>query len=617
VIGRAQCSGVALQVNGKASDAHVQSEASTFRSMVSLSPGPNIVVATCTGSNGSIHASAPVQWNERLRPGPHAAISVTTRGTIVVLNGSHSRPGPPDHAPIVQYAWHRFERAPAALTLASGRPLTGSVAGPRLELRAPARDGEYDVSLTVRDVDGRRSTSSTVFAVRGGMPVAVDPVHSRPPWLGSAVIYAPVPQLWGNGGPRSVERHLPYLHRLGVNVLWLWPPAERRALGEDYRITDYFSLDPSWGPPQAFRAMVARAHALGMHVLIDFVPNHTSTQDPYYLDQKRYGTASHYYDFYDRNAHGQITQYSQIFGTTGLPNLNYGDPEVRRMIVQASLHWIRDYGIDGFRVDAAWGVQRRRPTFWAHWRTVLKQADPDTLLLAEASATTAAIFHGFDLAYDWTNHPGQWAWTSVFDFPKESGALLTPAITNAPQGYAPDARIMRFLNNNDTNPRFVDQYGQALTRVAATLQFTLPGVPEVFAGDEIGASYDPYSNLTPISWRDRSHLLPLYRRLIWLKRHLPTLRSQRVDVLKVNADSAFAYLRPAFDGGPPVLVILNFGKQDPHVVITRTAAVSSAVGAGTMRDLLTNRSIHLSLSGGSMSEAMPAHSMLVLVPGTA
>src|SRR5207247_7226217 len=174
--------------------------------------------------------------------------------------------------------------------------------------------------------------------------------------------------LWGNGGPRSIENHLPYLNHLGVNALWLWPPAEERMLGEDYRITDYFKLDPSWGPSSAFKRMVDAAHALGMHVLIDFVPNHTSVQYPYYLDQKRYGKASHYYDFYQRNKSGRIVEYSQIFGTTGLPNLNYDDPEVRRMIIEASLHWIRDFGIDGFRVDAAWGVQRRRPGFWAEWR---------------------------------------------------------------------------------------------------------------------------------------------------------------------------------------------------------------------------------------------------------
>ena len=75
----------------------------------------------------------------------------------------------------------------------------------------------------------------------------------------------------------------------------------------------------------------------------------------------------------------------------------------------------------------------------------------------------------------------------MFDFPSEIGGLLGPAITNDPKGYAKDAIVLRFINNNDTDVRFVDQYGAGMTRVAATLQFTVPGIPAMFAGDEIGA----------------------------------------------------------------------------------------------------------------------------------
>src|SRR5207244_4542900 len=120
--------------------------------------------------------------------------------------------------------------------------------------------------------------------------------------------------------------------------------------------------------------------------------------------------------------------------------------------------------------------------FWSEWRRELKRVDPDLILLGEASAIDPSIFRGFDLAYDWTDHPGQWAWTGVFDFPQASGALLGPAVTNDPKGYASNAIVMRFLNNNDTDVRFVDRYGPELTRVAATLQCTLSGLPEMFTG---------------------------------------------------------------------------------------------------------------------------------------
>jgi cyclomaltodextrinase / maltogenic alpha-amylase / neopullulanase len=543
----------------------------------------------------------------------------------VTLDGSGSDPAAPDGSRVVRYTWtpkpaHSVTRpgltpgVRAGLRLASGKPFSKS-SGPRLRLQAPKSDGEYYVSLTVADGKGRTDTSTTYFVVNHGRARPANMLREHPSWIDSAVIYAPIPQLWGDDGPRSVERRLPYLKKLGVDALWLWPPAERRAFGEEYRIVDYFHLDPSWGPPSAFKHMVDTAHRLGMHVLIDFVPNHTSVKHPYFQDAEEHGKASHYFDFYDRDAQGHVTEYSQIFGTTGLPNLNYDNPEVRRMIAEASLHWIRTYGIDGFRIDAAWGVERRRPTYWTEWRRELKRVDPDLLLLAESSAVDPHIFRGFDLAYDWTNHPGQWAWTSAFEFPLESGALLAPAITNDPKGYAPNALVMRFLNNNDTDTRFVDQYGPDLTKVAATLQFTVPGVPEMFAGDEIGASYLPYSNLTPIPWRDRFNLRPFYERLIRLKHSVTALNTRHIDVLTASPDSCLAYIRPApAGGGPPVLVLLNFGERTT-VSIPRTPALDEAMGAsGSMRDLLTGKSVRIHVGPKDVALRTDAESEFVLVP---
>jgi cyclomaltodextrinase / maltogenic alpha-amylase / neopullulanase len=610
VTGTSSCGDVRISVDGSGAEVPADMTGTTFRANVPLVEGANQMVASCTADG---EASAPLVFDERLPAGPTAHIGVDVRGTTVVLDGSSSEAAAPDGAKVVGYAWHEDPRHPSALTTTSGEALRGSVKGEQLDLRAPSSDGEYYVSLTVTDAKGRTDTSTTYFVVRGGVARPVDMMHEHPAWIDSAVIYAPIPLLWGNGGPRAIDRRLPYLKKLGIDALWLWPPSEQRATGEEYAITDYFALDDSWGPPAAFRHMVDDAHKLGMHVMLDIVPNHMSDQSPYFLDTKTNGKASHYYDFFDRDKYGSPTHY---FDWSNLPNLNYANPEVRAMITEAFVHWVRDYGIDGFRVDAAWGVERRRPTFWPELRRAVKRVDPDVLMLAEASAVDPYYFsHGFDAAYDWTHHPGQWAWTSAFDFPTETGALLTPAITNDPNGYASDAIVLRFINNNDTGVRFVDQYGPQLTRVAATLQFTLPGIPAMFAGDEIGASYEPYSNLTPIPWKDRHHLLPLYERLIELHHTLPSLRSHDVDVFEVSADSALAYLRPAFDGGQPVLVLLNFGARQPKFAITATPALTAAIGNGSMRDLLTNSSVHLDVKGNAVSFPMGAESMYVLVPG--
>jgi cyclomaltodextrinase / maltogenic alpha-amylase / neopullulanase len=612
VTGSADCDEVQLLVNGHpVPGGAVPVRGGRFSAAVPLAEGGNDVVACC-GTAGGRGGAARLTFTGRLAARPTARIEVAVDGDTVTLDGGRSEPAQPDGAEVAAFAWSPDPAHPARLTTASGRPFRGELEGPRLRLRAPTEDGEYHVRLTVTDRRGRTDTAATYFAVAGGKARAVDLAREHPRWIDSAVIYAPVPALWGDDGPAAVERRLEYLKDLGVDALWLWPPTSERAPGQQYAITDYFRLDPSWGPPAAFDSMVEEAHRLGLRVLLDVVPNHLSEQSPWFQDAQAHGRASRYWGFFDRDAAGRPTHY---FDWTHLPNLDYDNPEVRRMIVEAFSSWVRDLGIDGFRVDVAWGVRERRPDFWPALRRELKRLDPDLLLLAEGSATDPWFFaNGFDVAYDWTDEPGRWAWASVFEFPQELQPLLAAAITNDPEGYAPDAVVLRFLNNNDTDVRFVDRHGPGFTKVAATLQFTVPGIPALFAGDEIGASYQPYSNLAPISWKDRHGLRPFYRRLIDLKHRVPALNSGRIEVLDSTPGGSFAYLRPAPPGGRPVLVVLNFGGR-AQVELRRTPALDAALGdRQAPTDLLGGRPVRPRVGPKTVTIPMGAESARVLTP---
>jgi glycosidase len=463
----------------------------------------------------------------------------------------------------------------------------------------------------VTDADGTSDVAKTYFVVEEGTPRAVDMENEHPKWIDTAVIYAPIPALWGNGGPKSVTARLGYLKELGVDALWLWPPISLRATGEEYAIVDHFELDPSWGPEPAFREMVDEAHRLGLKVLADVVPNHMSIESEYYRHAEAFGESSEYWDFFDRDANGNFTHY---FDWTHLPNLNFDNPKVRRMVNEAFAYWVGDLGLDGFRVDAAWAIKRRRPDFWLDWRREIKRIEPDLMLIAEASAVDPYYFrNGFDIGYDWSAAPGQWAWTSVFDFPQEAAALLEGALTNGGKGYSDDAIVMRFLNNNDTGIRFVDQHDPDLTRVAATMQFTVPGIPALFGGDEIGASYEPYSNLTPIPWKDKHGLRPFYERLIQMKHELPALsaRSKRMTLLTTNSSSGIAYLRPAGDDpNGALLVILNYGTKG-RMRIEMTPELQALL-AGPVVDHLSGKSLSLDVDGDSASIRLDKVSSLVI-----
>jgi cyclomaltodextrinase len=606
VEGRGACDGVTAVVDGADVDVAAETSDEGFSFVLPIRTGDQEVSARCAIGDDTVETDAIVLTG-RLEARPTARIDVSIRGGAVVVDGSRSEPFEVDDARIERFEWSRaiqigHTAAEPTPTLADGAPFDHPVRGERLRLTPPADDGEYYVKLEIRDAEGRTDESTTYFVVDGGRPRTVDLMHEHPSWIDRSIMYAPVPRLWGGGAP-AVEEKLPYLKKLGVDSLWLWPPVTRRAFGEEYAIADYFSLDEEWGSPKEFRSMVDRAHELGLRVLLDFVPNHSSIEHRYFQRAEKEGPGSHYWDFYDRKPNGEFTHY---FDWEHLPNLNYDNPQVRRMMTEAFSFWIKRFDVDGFRVDAAWGIKRRRPDYWLEWREELKRIKPDLLLLAEATARDPYYFaNGFDMGYDWTNSPGRWPWQSFWEFPQEIQSLSMSTLSFR---YPKDALVLRFLNNNDTDIRFEERYGADFTRVAAAMEFTVPGIPLLFGGDEIGARYLPYGTIEKIPWNDETGLRPWYDGLIRLRDRLPSLLSQQISVLGSDASSVVSFVRPAANGGSPVLVLLNFGdKASPTV--ERNPALDPFVDTA-LEDALTDERVPF-VPGKPF--AMPAHSVRILV----
>jgi cyclomaltodextrinase / maltogenic alpha-amylase / neopullulanase len=616
--GAGACDEVVALIEGAEADVAVEIGANGFSFVVPVRTGPQEVAARCT-TGDEVLELGPIELTGRLEPRPTARIRVRVLDGAVVLDGSRSEPFEVDGAPIRRYVWTPHvavgqAAGDVALRLEDGSAFDGAVRGERLTLDAPDRDGEYHVRLEVEDAEGRTDRSLTYFVVEGGRPRVVDMMTEHPAWIDRSIMYAPVHRLWG-GGAAAVEERLPYLKELGVDALWLWPPVTTRAPGEEYHIVDHFTLDEEWGTEREFRSLVERAHELGLHVLLDFVPNHTSVEHPYHRAAQEDGPGSHYWDFYDRDENDEVTSYSEIFHSY-LPNLNFDNPQVRTMITEAFSYWIREFDVDGFRVDAAWGIERRAPDYWPEWREELKRIKPDLLLLAEATARESYYFrNGFDVGYDWTDHPGQWPWEDLWGFPQEIQPLLTQALTNGGVGYPRDAIVLRFLNNNDTGERFVDRHGVRLTRVASALEFTVAGLPLLFAGDEIGIRYEPYSDLDPIPWEDRHGLRDWYDRLIELRRTLPALSSREMRLLSSNWGSVVAYVRPAVPGGDPVLVVLNFSRA-AEPAIQPHPALRQLLAAGPLEDVISGQRFTFE-PGGPLELRMPPFSVRVIVPAGA
>jgi cyclomaltodextrinase / maltogenic alpha-amylase / neopullulanase len=417
-----------------------------------------------------------------------------------------------------------------------------------------------------------------------------DAVDEHPQWRSCTILYGVVPSLFGHDGFPAVTRHLQQISRLGVTALWLSPVTDAPPGDFGYALVDPFRIRPDLGSPAHLRALIRQAHAHGLRVLLDFVTNHLAKENPYFIDTTRFGRASRYFDWFERDPAGKPVHY---FDWSSLENLNYGNAQVRHYMLAALTYWFRNYPIDGFRADAAWAVRERDPAFWPVVREKVERIRPGVLLVAEASARDSYYMsHGFDAAYDWTAELGHWAWQGVFGRPGQLPDLrqLRGALTNEGQGFPPgDAEgVVHFLNNNDTGERFISAHGARTTRLAAALLLTIPGIPLIYAGDEVGASFEPYAHPPPLSWNDPDHLLALYTRLIHLRREIPALRSPRLRLVHTShEDSVLAYIREADEPEQTVTVVLNFGMSSFDLPLATLQAGKKPADSWWAEDLLS------------------------------
>ncbi len=553
-----------------------------------------------------------------IRRGPIAEIHITIEDDAIVLDGSTSRRDEVDGARVVKHLWSPREGNPAPLLIQRGTQDEHNIMGARIVVAPPAVDGEYYIRLRVVDANGREDIAASYFVVVDGRPLAPGYDKEHPAWIEKAVVYGVILRKFGDQGFAGIAEKLDYLKDLGVDALWL-SPINRSPRGDfGYAVVDYFDVNPDFGTKDDFKKLVAEAHARGIRVLMDFVPNHTSAQHPYFQDAEARGTASPYYDVYDRDASGAATHY---FNWTHLPNLNYDNPEVERFMIEAFAYWVRDFDVDGFRVDAAWGVKERKPDFWSRWRRELKHVKPGLLLLAEAGARDPYYFdNGFDAAYDWTGELGKWAWERVWDGQNTRLDDLHAALSNNGEGFHPNARIFRFLNNNDTGTRFITDHGEDLTRVATALLLTLPGIPCVYTGDEIGAAFHPYQDPLPLVWNEDTYpgLRDYHKRLIALRKAIPSLHSLHWRPLEARpnalaAKHIYAYVRYIKPADQPVLVVLNFSGEELEVELQLPEEFATLAQHEALHDALANAPVPVRRSE-TLEVPMPAWGARVLMP---
>jgi len=613
------CEAIQINVNGVDFPAALQD--GRFSASVALSEGENKIIAICRKPDGQEEKSLMLHYYERLRKAPKAVIQIRLDGQKIILHGRDSQPAEAGGLPVIDHVWSARPDNPASLMIQGlagfeDHDFESEFSAESITILPPQVDGEYYVTLQVRDQEGRQDTSTIYFVIVNRQPVIPDYDREHVNWVENAIVYGIVPGKFGVPAFKAITERLDDLADLGVTAVWLAPINVSPPGDYGYAVMDYFELNPAYGSKEDFHRMVQQAHARGIRVLMDFVPNHSSIQHPYFADTQKRGQESPYWDFYDRDENGNYTYY---FNWDYLPNLNYDNPEVQRWMIEAFSYWVREFDVDGYRVDVAWGIKQRRPDFWPIWRRELKRIKPDLLLLAEASARDSYYFdNGYDVGYDWTNELGKWAWELVWDSYKNRllAYNLDAALTNRPDGFHPDALIFRFLNNNDTNERFFTKYGQGMARVSTALLLALPGIPCIYTGDEIGAEFHPYQDSEPLDWEEKiSGWRDYHKKLIRLRKEIPSLHSRLWKSLPTRPvpQEVYIFVRYLAGNREPVLVALNFSEEDANMEAEIPPDFQSMLSQGSLIDLLSDEQISVSPQS-PLSVTIPALTARILSP---
>lgn len=353
------------------------------------------------------------------------------------------------------------------------------------------------------------------------------------PWWKDAVVYQIYPRSFcdsngdGVGDLEGIRSHLDHLAWLGIDAIWLSPFFTSPMADYGYDVADYCDVDPLFGTLADFDRLVAEAHRLGIRVLIDWVPNHSSDQHPWFVDSVS-GPGSAKRDwYYWRNGAGPglppnnwtaaflggpawtwDPRSRQWYLHTFLPQqpeLNWGNPEVVEAMQDTLRFWL-DRGVDGFRIDvvhslgkdpalpdADFSKGRQDIEITDRWtthpilrdlRTLLDSYPGDRMMVGEVyimSTAKVAEFYGrndeLHLAF---NFPPLYA-------PWEAPAW-TKRITRVEEEMGPrDAWPTWVLSNHD-NPRQRTRYGgrEDRARAAAVLLLGLRGTPFLYAGEELG-----------------------------------------------------------------------------------------------------------------------------------
>ena len=413
-------------------------------------------------------------------------------------------------------------------------------------------------------------------------------VFDAPAWVKNTIWYQIFPERFANGNPRlnppntlpwgSVEptttsffggdfegiiERLDYLVELGINGIY-FTPIFKAPSNHKYDTIDYFEIDPQFGDKQTFKRLVHACHQKGIRVMLDAVFNHSGYYFAPFQDVLKNGEKSRYKDwFHIREFPLQtepIPNYDTFAFVPQMPKLNTENPEVKQYLLDVATYWIREFDIDGWRLDVANEVDHQ---FWREFRQAVKAIKPDIYILGE-------IWHD---AMPWLRGD---QFDAVMNYPFTNGALnyfakgnvraseFAYTIVNVWHNYPHNVNEVAFnlLGSHDT-PRILTQCGEQKEKVKLmfTFQLSFSGSPCIYYGDEIGLTggQDPLCRKCMIWEKEKQDrdIFAHVQTLIALRKQYRALRFGEFHVLETNDETNHIAYVKTYDDETIVCVLNN------------------------------------------------------------
>ena len=355
---------------------------------------------------------------------------------------------------------------------------------------------------------------------------------------------------------KAFAKHLPRLQKMGVQTIWFMPIqpiskfGRKGSLGSYYAVASYTDINPEFGTLADFNATVDQAHALGMKVLIDYVPNHSGADHPWLTTHP---------DFYETDSTGKPT-YTADWSDTR--ELNFNNLVMQDSMINTMKYWLNATKIDGFRVDVAWGVPY---SFWDKCIPALKKLR-NIYLLAEADD---AKLHelGFDATYSWK----EFHVLNDIAAGKKDILSLDTVLQNINKEFVKGAQRLYFTSNHDENSWNKADYatmpGAIHAPFAVFTQTYDRTMPLIYSGQE-----EPV--LRPLAFFEKDSIefnkyerANFYTTLLKLRKSNSAFSDNaNFKRLKVNLPGQImAYERS--NGRDKVLVVLNLSNQPQQAIL--------------------------------------------------